>query len=95
MTMTQSSLNVEQLHALAQQLRIDSIRSSTAAGSGHPTSSLSAADLLAVLVSKYLQYDFSEPANPASRPAHQSFPIKQIVRACQVLIHTDAPRVRT
>ena len=35
---------------LAQQLRVDSIRWSTAAGSGHPTSSMSAADLLAVLV---------------------------------------------
>ena len=35
---------------LAQQLRVDSIRSSTSAGSGHPTSSMSAADLLAVLV---------------------------------------------
>jgi transketolase len=40
---------------LAQQLRVDSIRSSTAAGSGHPTSSLSAADLMAVLISKYLR----------------------------------------
>jgi hypothetical protein len=34
---------------LAAQLAVDSIRSSTAAGSGHPTSSLSAAHLLAVL----------------------------------------------
>ena len=31
---------------LAQQLRVDSIRSSTSAGSGHPTSSMSAADLI-------------------------------------------------
>ena len=43
---------------LGQQLRVDSIRSSSAAGSGHPTSSMSAADLMAVLVSKYLHYDF-------------------------------------
>ena len=35
---------------LAAQLRVDSIRSSTSAGSGHPTSSMSAADLIAVLV---------------------------------------------
>ena len=66
MTLTEQALNVEQMHELAQQLRVDSIRSSTAAGSGHPTSSMSAADLLAVLVSKYLQYDFSEPSNPAN-----------------------------
>ncbi|HEY4768464.1 MAG TPA: transketolase, partial [Candidatus Limnocylindria bacterium] len=49
---------------LAAQLRVDSIRSSSAAGSGHPTSSMSAADLLAVLASKYLRYDFDEPGDP-------------------------------
>ena len=46
---------------LAAQLRVDSIRCTTAAGSGHPTSSLSAADLMAVLLSKYLHYDWAEP----------------------------------
>ena len=49
---------------LGQQLRVDSIRSSSAAGSGHPTSSMSAADLMAVLVSKYLHYDFGAPDDP-------------------------------
>ncbi len=49
---------------LAQQLRIDSIRSTTEAGSGHPTSSMSAADLMAVLQAKYLHYDFNNPKNP-------------------------------
>ena len=48
-------------HELAQQLRVDSIRSTTAAGSGHPTSSMSAADLMAVLMSKYLHFDFEQP----------------------------------
>ncbi|AVH71710.1 transketolase [Nostoc sp. 'Lobaria pulmonaria (5183) cyanobiont'] len=51
-------------HELAQQLRIDSIRATTAAGSGHPTSSMSAADLMAVLLAKYLRYDFSNPHSP-------------------------------
>ena len=46
---------------LGQQLRVDSIRSSTSAGSGHPTSSMSAADLLAVLVSRHLRYDWDKP----------------------------------
>ena len=46
---------------LARQLRIDSIRCSTAAGSGHPTSSLSAADLIAVLLAGHLR----EPAQDA------------------------------
>lgn len=47
--------------SLGRQLRIDSIRASSAAGSGHPTSSMSAADLMAVLLAKYLRYDFSAP----------------------------------
>ena len=54
----------EQWHTLAQQLRVDSIRASTGAGSGHPTSSMSAAEIMAVLMSKYLHYDFDNPENP-------------------------------
>ncbi|MEJ7802111.1 MAG: transketolase [Candidatus Limnocylindria bacterium] len=49
---------------LSQQIRVDSVRSSSAAGSGHPTSSMSAADLMAVLMSKYLHYDFGTPDDP-------------------------------
>jgi transketolase len=55
------TLPVEAWKALAAQLRADSIRSTTAAGSGHPTSSMSAADILSVLLSKYLHYDFDTP----------------------------------
>ena len=51
---------------LARQLRVDSVRCSTAAGSGHPTSSLSAADLIAVLLAGHLRYDFGQPDNPAN-----------------------------
>jgi transketolase len=50
----------------AQQLRVDSVRSSTSAGSGHPTSSMSAADLLAVLVSRHLRYDWDNPDEAAN-----------------------------
>jgi transketolase len=64
MTTTQSTPQVQQWVHLAQQLRIDSIRCTTAAGSGHPTSSMSAADLMSVLMSKYLHYDFDNPQNP-------------------------------
>jgi transketolase len=46
---------------LGQQLRVDSIRSSAVTKSGHPTSSMSAADLMAVLLAKYLHYDFERP----------------------------------
>ncbi len=49
------------LGELAAQLRVDAIRSSTRAGSGHPTSSLSAADLLAVLISRHLRYHWTDP----------------------------------
>jgi transketolase len=49
---------------LGQQLRVDSVRSSSAAASGHPTSSMSAADLMAVLMAKYLRYDFDAPDDP-------------------------------
>jgi len=58
--------NLETYAPLARQLRADSIRCSTAAGSGHPTSSLSAADLMAVLLAGHLRYDWSEPKNPAN-----------------------------
>jgi transketolase len=51
---------------LGQQLRVDSVRSSTSAGSGHPTSSMSAADVLAVLVGRHLRYDWDAPDNPAN-----------------------------
>ncbi|HEY2940519.1 MAG TPA: transketolase [Gaiellaceae bacterium] len=49
---------------LGQQLRVDSIRSSAVTKSGHPTSSMSAADLMAVLLAKYLRYDFDRPDDP-------------------------------
>ena len=52
---------VEQAGELARQLRADSIRATTAAGSGHPTSSLSAADLMAVLQARHLRYDWQRP----------------------------------
>jgi transketolase len=49
---------------LAQQMRVDSVRSSAVTKSGHPTSSMSAADLMAVLLAKYLRYDFDRPHYP-------------------------------
>jgi transketolase len=51
-------------HELAQQLRVDSVRASAAAGSGHPTSSMSAAELLAVLLDGHLRLDYSRPRDP-------------------------------
>jgi len=61
---TQLSSKVQTWLRLATQLRADSIRCTTAAGSGHPTSSMSAADLMSVLLTEYLRYDFTAPSNP-------------------------------
>src|SRR2546421_2590736 len=52
------------IRELGQQLRVDGIRASTAAGSGHPTSSMSAADLMAVLITRYFHYDWNDPKLP-------------------------------
>src|SRR5919201_1745697 len=49
---------------LGQQLRVDAVRPAAKAGSGHPTSGMSAADLMAVLLAKYLRYDFANPTDP-------------------------------
>ncbi|WP_328352981.1 transketolase [Streptomyces sp. NBC_00445] len=59
-------MNTGELQELAQQLRVDSIRAAAAAGSGHPTSSMSAADLMAVLLAHHFRYDFDRPAHPAA-----------------------------
>lgn len=64
MTTTEANTQIQQWMHLAQQLRVDSIRCTTAAGSGHPTSSMSAADLMSVLMLSYLRYDFDDPQNP-------------------------------
>src|SRR5437773_970669 len=54
------------LRAKANQLRIDSIRSTTAAGSGHPTSCMSAAEIVATLFFKVMRYDPKDPRNPVN-----------------------------
>jgi transketolase len=59
-TVTETT-GLESIAGLAAQLRVDSIRSSTSAGSGHPTSSMSAADLIAVLAARHLRYHWDDP----------------------------------
>jgi transketolase len=61
-----SAISLDKVAELAAQLRVDSIRSSTSAGSGHPTSSMSAADLLAVLITRHLRYDWDDPRSAAN-----------------------------
>jgi transketolase len=59
-------MNTDELVELGQQLRVDSVRAANAAGSGHPTSSMSAADLMAVLLAHHFRYDFHRPDHPGN-----------------------------
>ncbi|RKN10499.1 transketolase [Streptomyces radicis] len=54
------------LAELGQQLRVDAVRMTGHAGSGHATSSMSAADLMAVLMARHLRYDFDWPNHPGN-----------------------------
>jgi transketolase len=65
-TESAATIGLDTVAELAAQLRVDSVRSSTSAGSGHPTSSMSAADLLAVLITLHLRYDWDEPHLPVN-----------------------------
>src|SRR5256885_5218678 len=52
------------LKNIATQLRIDSIRSTSEAGSGHPTSCLSAAEIMAALFFAEMRFDPQDPQHP-------------------------------
>src|SRR5687768_8731880 len=56
--------SIPALRNIATQLRIDSIRSTTAAGSGHPTTCLSAAEIVATLFFGAMRFDPKNPKNP-------------------------------
>jgi transketolase len=49
---------------VAQQLRVDSVRTSAAAGLAHPASWMSAAELMPVLLDGHLRLDFCDPQDP-------------------------------
>ncbi|MGW7414489.1 transketolase [Streptomyces sp. NPDC054863] len=59
-------MSTAELSELAQQLRVDTVRATDAAGSGHATSSMSAAELGAVLLANHLRYDFGRPDHPGN-----------------------------
>jgi len=58
------STAINTLKEIGRRLRIDSIRATTEAGSGHPTSSLSAADLMSVVFFNEMRFDPKDPHNP-------------------------------
>jgi transketolase len=85
---------------LGQQLRVDSIRCSAVPKSGHPTSSMSAADLMAVLIAKYLRYDFDDPDNPANdhlifSKGHASPLLYSLYKACGAITDEELLTFRT
>src|SRR6202142_1083375 len=53
--------DIELLKGIANQLRIHSITATTAAGSGHPTSCCSAADVVAALFFGHMRFDAKNP----------------------------------
>src|SRR5438552_8626810 len=65
MTIDRASL-IPALKNIATRLRIDSLRATSDAGSGHPTSCCSAADLVAALFFAEMRFDPNDPHNPDS-----------------------------
>jgi transketolase len=85
-----AEMETAELRELGQQFRVDSIRPAAAAKSGHPTSGMSAADLMAVLVANHLRYDFSDPKRPSNdrlifSKGHASTLLYAIFRAVGVI----------
>jgi transketolase len=83
-------MDATELRELGQQFRVDSIRCAAAAKSGHPTSGMSAADLMAVLVANHLRYDFDTPGNAGNdrlvfSKGHASTLLYAIFRAAGVI----------
>jgi len=59
-----SAQEIATLQTAARKLRVHSLRSTAEAGSGHPTSCLSAADLMAALFFHTLRFDPTNPTHP-------------------------------
>src|SRR5574338_178549 len=56
--------SLDSLKNVATRLRIDSVKSTTQAGSGHPTTCLSAAEIMAALFFAEMRYDARNPRDP-------------------------------
>ncbi|MBI3756618.1 MAG: transketolase [Deltaproteobacteria bacterium] len=55
---------ISTLQTIASRLRVHSLRSTSEAGSGHPTSCLSAAELVSAVFFHSMRFDPADPANP-------------------------------
>src|SRR5436853_6149472 len=58
--------SIDALKEKGRRLRIDSLKATTEAGSGHPSSCLSAADLTSVIFFHEMQFDPKDPHNPGN-----------------------------
>src|SRR2546427_2320927 len=59
-------ISIDTLKEKGRRLRIDSLKATTEAGSGHPSSCLSAADLMSVVFFNEMRFDPQDPSNPAN-----------------------------
>src|SRR5271170_5842762 len=59
-------IDFEMLQVKATRLRIDPVRATTEAGSGHPTSCASAAEIMSALFFSVMRYDPQKPGSPAN-----------------------------
>jgi transketolase len=92
-------MDTQQLRELGQQFRVDSIRCAAAAKSGHPTSGMSAADLMAVLVANHFRFDFEHPKQPQNdrlifSKGHASTLLYAIFRAVGAITDEELLRYR-
>src|SRR5688572_28099556 len=60
----ETASRVPALMNIATRLRIDSVRATTEAGSGHPSTCCSAAEIMAALFFAEMRYDPRDPQNP-------------------------------
>ena len=61
-----TTISIDTLEGLANQLRIDSITATTAAESGHVTSCCSMAEIMAALFFGKMPFDPKNPHNPTN-----------------------------
>jgi transketolase len=59
-------ISIDTLKEKGRRLRINSLKATTEAGSGHPSSCLSAADLMSVIFFNEMRFDPRDPRNPAN-----------------------------
>src|SRR5213593_3857726 len=60
------TISIDALKEKGRRLRIHSLKATTAAGSGHPSSCLSAADLVSVIFFRQMRFDPRDAHNPAN-----------------------------